>query len=399
LSNKKIILRLLPLIIVLASFVALLTGNSCGKGLFPEQSLSASVTVTATPISNAFLYATNFTDGTVSAFDRNTNTGALTFIAKQSSGAVSGPMGIAVPMQNDFAFVANQADGNLYEFEILQSGTTPGNLVSVGSIASGTTPQMVAIDSTGDFVYVTNAGSRTVTEYAINSQVQNVLTANGTISGFTGKPFGIVTHPSAQLAYVSDSTAGLLYAFMIGTDGTLTPIGSPVDSNGSAPGQPGLMAITVDSSGQGYLMVNDLASGILSVFLIQANGTLGFSGNFGNGQSRPVGIAAVNDGGGTTNNYVLTANMTGNFVQPYLRSAAVLQQQTAVTVSTGPTGLVIDPAGLFAYTGNSGNGSIGLIGINNSRCGSAAFCDIENFASENPANSNAGTQFIATTNQ
>ena len=30
------------------------------------------------------LYATNFSDGTISAFTRNTNTGALSFIAKQA---------------------------------------------------------------------------------------------------------------------------------------------------------------------------------------------------------------------------------------------------------------------------------------------------------------------------
>ena len=397
-STQKIILRFFPLLTVLASFVALLTGNSCGKGFFPEVSSFASVTVTATPVANAFLYATNFNDGTVSAFQRNTNTGALTFIAKQSAGAVSGPMGIAVPSpQNDFAFVANAADGNVYEFEIVQSGSTPGNLAAVGNTTAGTTPQMVAIDSTGDFVYVTNAGSKTVSEYLINSQVQDVLTANGTISGFTGKPFGIIAHPSASFVYVSDSTAGVIYTFSIGSDGTLTPIGSGVLSLGATSGQPGLMAIAVDS-GQSYLLVNDLSFGVVSVFLIGSNGVPVFSNSFGTAQSTPMGIASVNDGGGTANNYVLTANMTGNFVQPYIRSGATLTQQTSVvSVSSAPTGLVIDPAGLFAYTGNSGNGSIGLIGINSSRCGSLAFCDIENFASESPANTNAGTQFIATT--
>ncbi|HVN28211.1 MAG TPA: beta-propeller fold lactonase family protein, partial [Candidatus Binataceae bacterium] len=314
------------------------------------------------------------------------------------AGAKSGPLGIAVTPQNDFAFVANANanDGNIYEFSIPQSGTTPGELMSVGSIHSGTTPQIVAIDSTGTFVYVTNAGSRTVSEYAINSQTQNVLKSIGTIGGFSGTPFGIVAHPSASFVYVADSTIGVIAAYSIGGSGALTFLGS-VGSLGTGQGHPGLMTIAVDSS-QSYLLVDDTVQGVVSVFLIQSNGTLTFSNFFGTGQSKPMGIASVNSGGGTSNNYVLTANNTGNFVQPYIRVGATLTQQpNAVAVPSNPTGLVIDPAGLFAYTANSGNGSISLIGINSSECNGKAFCNIQNFASETPANGSAGTQYVATT--
>jgi len=122
------------------------------------------------------------------------------------------------------------------------------------------------------------------------------------------------------------------------------------------------MAIAIDSTAE-YLFVDDTSIGVVSVFVIQSDGSLAYSGSFGTGQSRPIGIGAVNDGGNSGNNYVFTANMDGNFVQPYLRSAATLTQQASVSDKTGPTGLVIDPEGLFAYTGNSGNGTIGLIGI------------------------------------
>jgi DNA-binding beta-propeller fold protein YncE len=391
LSTQKIVIRLIPLLCVLASFVILLTSNSCGKGLY-EVTSTASVTTTATPVANAFLYATNFSDGTVSSFKRNTTTGALAFISKQSAGAVNGPMGIAVTPKNDLAFVVNSGDGKVYEYELVQSGTTPGNLSSVGSIAAGTTPQQVAIDSTGTYVYVTNGGSRTVSQYVINSQAENVLTANGTVTGFLGTPFGVIAYPSAQFLYVSDNTANLLYTYTIGSNGSLTQVGDAVASLGTAPG---LMAIAIDST-QSYLMVDDTVSGVVSVFLIQSNGTLVSNGSFGVSQTNTIGIAAVNDGGDSGNNYVLTANRTGNFVQPYVRVNGVLTQQTGVTDTSQPTGLVIDPAGLFAYTGNSGTGTIALIGINSSQCSGQAFCVISSYTSESPANSNAGTQFIAT---
>ena len=374
-----------------AMIVLLTTGGGCGRGLFPVVTPTSSVS--ATPVANAFLYATDFNDGMISAFKRNSNTGSLSFIAKQSAGADKGPVGVAVTPQNNFVYVANASDGDVYEYSIDQTGTL-GNLTSVGKIASGVIPQLVAIDSSGKFVYVTNAGSQTVAEYSINSD--GTLSLVDTLTGFTGKPFGIVTHPSAALAYVADNTAGVIYAFSIGSNGALTEIGTPINSNGGTPGQPGEMAIAIDSTVQ-YLFVDDVSLGVVSVFVIQSDGSLLYSSSFGTGGSRPIGIGAVNDGGGSGINYVLTANMNGNFVQPFSRIGATLTQQASVTDSSGPTGLVIDPAGSFAYTGNSGNGTIGLIGIQNSQCSGGGTCLIRTIASESPANSNAGTQFVATT--
>ncbi len=368
---------------VVASLAALMGGTGgCGKGLFPE--VTSSGTVTPTPVANAFLYATNFNDGTVSAFTRNTNTGALGFIATQSAGAAGGPEGIAVTAANDLVYVANAADGNVYQYSIVQSGVL-GSLSSLGKILSGTTPQMIAIDSSDNYVYVTNFGSKTVTEYVIGSS--GTLTLNGTIGNFVGQPFGIIAHPSLGLVYVADS-AGFVYAYSVGSTGLLNQIGTAVRVNTL---NPGLMAIAIDST-QSYLLVDDQTFGFVAVFSILSTGGLTYVGNTSpSPSSGAIGIGAVNNGGGSGFNYVITANPSGNFIQPYQRSGMTFTQQSSVADSTGPTGLVIDPAGLFAYTGNAGSGTIALIGINNSQCGSQPICVINGFAS------GAGTQFVATT--
>src|SRR5262249_5710361 len=150
------------------------------------------------------------------------------FVAKQSSGAVNGPMGLAVAATNDLVFVANAADSKVYDFQIQQSGSTLGNLTNLGSIAAGNTPQMVAIHFTDKYVYGTNAGSRHLSEYVINSS--GLLVANGTASGFAGKPFGILAHPSAGFVYVSDNTAGVIYTLAIAGNGTLSQVGTAVNS-------------------------------------------------------------------------------------------------------------------------------------------------------------------------
>ena len=368
--------------------------GGCGKGLFPE--VTSSTTSTSTPVANAYLYATNFRDGTVSAFTRNTSTGALGFIAKIAAGASNGPEGVAVTAGNDLVYVPNAADGNIYQYAIVTSGVL-GSLTSLGKIISGTTPQMVAIDSSDNFVYVTNSGSKTVTEYQIGSD--GTLSLIGAFGSFAGQPFGIVAHPSLGLVYANDS-AGFIYSFLVNSDGTLSQIGTAVPANGGTLANPGQMAIAIDST-QSYLLVDDKTLGVVSVFFISSStGALSYSGTFAGSQSTSaIGIGAVINAGGVSGaNYVLTANPNVNFVQPFTRTNATLTRQSAVNDPSGPTGLVIDPAGFFAYTGNSGGGTIALLGLQNtSQCGSAPVCVIKNYASESPVNNNAGTQFVATT--
>jgi DNA-binding beta-propeller fold protein YncE len=187
---------------------------------------------------------------------------------------------------------------------------------------------------------------------------------------------------------------------LVNSDGTLSPIAGGVPANGGTLANPGQMAIAIDST-QSYLFVDDKTLGVVSVFfIVPSTGALAYSGTFTGSQSTSaIGIGSVINAGGVTGaNYVLTANPNVNFVQPFSRTNATLTRQSAVIDSSSPTGLVVDPAGFFAYTGNSGNGTIALLGLQNtSQCGSAPVCVIQTFPSESPANSNAGTQFIATT--
>ncbi len=293
-------------------------------------------------------------------------------------------------------FVANAADGNVYQYAIATSGVL-GSLTSLGKIASGTTPQGIAIDSSDNFVYVTNSGSKTVTEYQIGSQ--GTLSLIGVFGSFAGQPFGITSYPSLGLVYVND-TAGFIYSFLVNDNGTLSQIGSAVPANGGTLANPGQMAIAIDST-QAYLFVDDKSLGVVSAFTIQAStGALVYSGTFLSSQSTSaIGIGSVINAGGVSGaNYILTANPNVNFVQPFTRTNATLTLQSTVGDSSGPTGLVVDPAGFFAYTGNSGSGTIALLGLqNSSQCGTAPVCLIKNYASESPANNNAGTQFVATT--
>ena len=260
--------RLIPVFAALLTGILLVTGGGCGKGLF-QVTNSGSVTATSTAGATKFLYASNHTDGKLSAFSRNTS-GTLTFIAQYGAGAVNGPMGVAITPNNRFLYLANSADNSIREFRIGSSGA----LSSLGSIPAGTAPQIIAIDHTGSFVYATNATSKSISEYSIGTN--GGLTSIGLFTGFGGTPFGVVAHPTGNFLYMADNTAGLIYAFTIGSNGVLSLLAPPVSSNGGSGGQPGLMTIAIDSS-QGYLMVGDMSSGVVSVFVINSDGTITFS--------------------------------------------------------------------------------------------------------------------------
>ena len=184
--------------------------GGCGKGLFPE--VTSSTTSLRPRSRNAYLYATNFSDGTVSAFTRNTNTGALGFIAKTIGGRSQGPVGVAVNgRKRSGVYVANAADGNVYQYAIATSGVL-GSLTSLGKIASGTTPQMIAIDSSDNFVYVTNFGSKTVTEYVIGSQ--GTLSLIGVLWQFRRTTLRRLPRILRSAWSMSTTTAGFIYSLL-----------------------------------------------------------------------------------------------------------------------------------------------------------------------------------------
>ncbi len=264
---------------MLATMIGLLLAGTggCGKGLFPTVNPnSSSATSTSTASATAFLYASNFNDGTVSAFQKK-KTGALSFISKTSAGALGGPMGMVVALSNNVLYVVNQADNEVHIFVILNAGPA-GGLQASGFAVTGNAPQMIAVDESSAFAYVTNAGSKSISEYSI--AFNGILTPVGTASGFLGKPFGIIANPTMEVIYVTDETAGLVYAFSVNTTtGNLTQISQLASNGGGGTPLPTLMAISTDTTGQQYLDVNDSSSGVIYVFLISnVDGSLTFSG-------------------------------------------------------------------------------------------------------------------------
>jgi DNA-binding beta-propeller fold protein YncE len=376
------------MLVAMSVGAAMLGGNGCGRGIFPFATTTATTSATASPGLGSFVYASNFNDGKISAFSRNVITGALTLIGTLKAGS-GGLTGLAVTPNDGFLYALDSNANRVREYTINSNGT----LGLIGTDVTGVSPQQVAIDATGSFVYTTNAGG-TVSQFTIGSG--GGLATNGAVPGFSS-PYGIVAHPLGGFIYVSDNASGLVFAFSIGADGKLTQVGNASPSMGTSLGRPGLMTIAMDASNAVFLFVPDTVLATISEFTIQSDGSLVFGGTFGSaGNTKPVGIALANNGGGSGTNFLYTANQMGNFVQFFTRSGAFLTPSSAASGLNAPTGLVSDPQGNFLYTGELGGGTVAELQINGgSTCG--LLCVVAHFPTENPPNPGAGTQFVAIT--
>ena len=132
----------------------------------------------------------------------------------------SHPVGIAVDSTGQFVYVALNATNQVAAFSIARGtgalASVPGSPFSAGNL-----PFPMA--ATGKFLYVSNAGDGAASGYSIDA-------LSGVLTPLPGSPFAIpapslVADPTGK--YLYGGGAGIL-AFAINRDGSLTPVsGSP----------------------------------------------------------------------------------------------------------------------------------------------------------------------------
>jgi 6-phosphogluconolactonase (cycloisomerase 2 family) len=333
--------------------------GACGRSLFPSANSSPTATATNTPGTGAFLYSTNFGDGTVSQFKRAQNTGTLTANGTAKAGATAsngGPFGITA--NGNFLYVANTLDG-VHQFKIDQSS---GKLAAIGGngglVKTGNGPQWVAISgggSNGAFAYVMNFTDGSISQYIVQSG--GTLKSNGTATS------PLLRNPYAALAtstflYVTDSGNGTVVSFPINSDGTLgTPSSAATVSSGSSSPGP----IVIDPSGQ-FIYVGDLVNDFVSQLDVVTGGLQLINVYLGVSTASPVsGLAIAEPGTGSGNFFLYASNQTPGTLSLYVGSTldgSLTTVATAATGLSGPTGITIDGTNSFLYAANATANSI-----------------------------------------
>ena len=173
--------------------------------------------ITVATVSGAeYLYVTNQTGATVSAYVVNTSTGGLTATTGATTGVA--PVALAAAPNGQYVYVVNASDATVSSYSVTPASgaLTP---VAAAVTTGGTNPVAIAVAPKGNFVYVANAGTSTVTAY---SSAAGVLTNVGVVANGS-VPSAISVDPSGSFVYVANASANSISLYQINaTTGALS---------------------------------------------------------------------------------------------------------------------------------------------------------------------------------
>jgi len=244
-------------------------------------------------------------------------------------------------------------------------------------------PQSIAIDPTGKFAYVMNAGcgggvGGYVSMYTINSATGALASIGPPVSTYgygidygDGVNAGSVTvDPSGKFVYVTNS--GNVYNYDSEADGTLAmytidattgALTSTGTINGNCPGLCFPSSVVVDPSGKfSYVATgNDPgpAGSVLIYAINAATGALTSTGTIATGTG-PVSLAVDPAG-----KFAYVTNSNSNDVSMYTINATTGALTSIGTIATGtlPASVTVDPTGKFAYVTNSDSKDVSMYTI------------------------------------
>lgn len=238
----------------------------------------------ATDVNGKFLYALNSLSTSISVFQIDNSSGALT--ARTGSPAMSGtPLNLVVAPNAGSIYVAEGTTG-VAVFHVDSSGGITGG--SVAAPPSGSKAQDLAVAPNGTLLYASNGGSGAAA-YSISSS------GDLTTQPITGSPFiqsgasgadSLTVDPTGKFVYVANNGSGNVSGFAILGGGSLTPLSSSPFAAGIRPA-----AVRVESGGKFVYVANTGSSPDISIYSVDSAvaGKLNSAGSASSG-TNPIAI-------------------------------------------------------------------------------------------------------------
>jgi len=170
----------------------------------------------------------------------------------------------AITPDGRFAYVPRLA-GGVFAYAI----GADGNLTRIGNGFGSGEMEMPAITPDGRFVLLPNYGGSTIERLAI--QPDGTLQPAGTSPAGTPNPLALQVTPNGKFAVLLGSPTfgeNRILSLAIGADGSLTPTGPPLETNGDASGNP-----VIAPNGR-YVYLADGNEATVSAYSIEGNGVL-----------------------------------------------------------------------------------------------------------------------------
>ncbi|HEV2992671.1 MAG TPA: beta-propeller fold lactonase family protein [Candidatus Angelobacter sp.] len=352
-SNK---LRFLS--VIFGAMIALfLIVNGCGGSMGNNPMMQAGPTT-------SFAFVANSGSGNISVLAISSS-GSLSTVNGSPFSAGAGAEFLAVDPLHRFLFVSNQSAASLSAFSI---NTSTGMLTPVpGSpFSTGATPHGVAVDPAGKFVFVGNE-SGSVSAFSINS-------GNGALTPVPGSPFaatspfGITVSPSGTFLYVTNTNTGgglspsSLSTFKIdGATGSLTAVNSP-DTTGATP-----IGIAADPNGKFLYLAEHMTE---SVATFSADPSTGALTRMGSTPAAPAScnvschLAPLRVSIHPNEQFMFVSNVGGNSVSVFSINNGPMPATATMATGQHPFGTALDPMGNFLLVANKVDNTISSFAVN-----------------------------------
>jgi 6-phosphogluconolactonase len=284
--------------------------------------------------SRKFLYAANSGEADISLFTIS-SAAALTEVTPRTPAGGTTPTLLAMDSTGSYLYVASVVglSGSISAFSINSSS---GALTAIGSpVGLGLFPLNMALAPSGNFLYVTGAGEP---GYVESWTVTSGVLSNPQLAQVGANPDGLAIDPGGKYLYVANSAPdNSISEFSINSDGSLTELsGSPIGQTYTSP-----VALLVDNSGK-YLYVANKGSGNLSAYSIGSDGALALlTGSPFTTNSQP-GFIAIDPGG----KYLFVGNQASSaMIQSFSlnTSTGALTSLASYSVGNAPTSIVVVP--------------------------------------------------------
>jgi 6-phosphogluconolactonase (cycloisomerase 2 family) len=273
------------------------------------------------------------------------------FVAKTSPTNAASASSVVVHPSNNFLYAANQDTSTISRFNIdpttgALTEVLPRTALVTPSGAVGLSPAFLVMDNAGTFLFVGNQITNDVWVFSIGASGALTFVSSTQLAASAS---GLTLASSGNFLYVPVDTFSAIYAFSVSA-GALTQVGPPTVVNG------GVGRLGIDPNAH-FLYVPNPSNNTVTVLLIQADGTLlAKPGAFATANAP---VAAVTN---PTGAFVYVANFgSANLSQFQVdTTTGALTALTTSTVSTGtqPTSFASDPTAKFFFVVNQGSNSV-----------------------------------------
>jgi 6-phosphogluconolactonase len=331
------------------------------------------------------VYVANGGGGTISQYDADPITGALTPQASPTITTGATPLGVLAISSGIAAslYVADSGASTIHQYDIGVGGVLAAK--TTATVASGLHPQMLATAVPGGLhtLYATNLTDGTVSQYSINGTTGELTSLGTALSTGSGTPLprGIAATPdNARLYVVNTGGTGSIAQFDINpTTGELTAVPAGAITTGLSQPQ----EVVANDSG---VYVTNKGDNTISQYNVDAGTgqlTSKTPATVPTGGS-PVGLSSAHVSAGL--DHVYAVNTTDKTVSQYNAdpTTGVLSPFTPATLPTGanPATLAVAQGAIYGYVTNTDDKTVSQFDFNETS-GRLRASTLPTFASSN----------------